>query len=308
MEAEIASQPQILAEQAPRYLQELSAIVNGKQFQMVLLAARGSSDHAALYARYLLEIHLQIPVVLAAPSVITKYKANVTYPNCLAIGISQSGAAPDVAEVLENARKQGHTTLAITNTANSRITQAAEFTLDLQAGPEQSIAATKTYTASLTALYQLTKSFASQLPELITPTEEWLQLSQAAAIEAASQMANRQPLFSLARGYSFASACETALKIIECAQIVCKPYSSADFQHGPKALACENSCAICFGDLSAIENLPTLGILAPKPPVPEVQQPIWEIFFSQSLALELARQKGVDPDAARNLKKVTQTR
>jgi hypothetical protein len=107
MESEIRSQPEILRAAAPRYLSQLKEALDGEKFEMVLLAARGSSDNAALYARYLIEIHLGIPVSLAAPSVLTRYGSEIKYPKCLAIGVSQSGAAPDVAEVLARLRAQG---------------------------------------------------------------------------------------------------------------------------------------------------------------------------------------------------------
>src|SRR5437660_724664 len=131
MQTEIEEQPALLAILAPIYEERLGAILAGKSFEMVLLVARGSSDHAALYARYLIEVHLQIPVVLAAPSVLTRYHSDVRYPPCLAIGISQSGSAPDVSEVLAYMRSQGHTTLGITNTPGSRLEDEAEFCLHL---------------------------------------------------------------------------------------------------------------------------------------------------------------------------------
>ena len=174
MESEIRAQPSLLAHNSGRYFDELKSALAGQDFEMVLIAARGSSDNAALFARYLVEIHLGIPVSLAAPSVLTRYGAEIKYPKCLAIGISQSGAAPDVAEVLERMRKAGHTTLAITNTAGSRLTESAEFTLNLQMGKEYAVAATKTYTASLLAVYQLVRAMGAKLPAPSLPDDAWL--------------------------------------------------------------------------------------------------------------------------------------
>ncbi len=111
MESEIREQPAILAQNQTRYFEELKTAFGGKKFDMVLLAARGSSDNAALFARYLFEIHLQVPVSLAAPSVLTRFGSKVKYSNCLAVDISQSGAAPDVSEVLASMKADGHATL-----------------------------------------------------------------------------------------------------------------------------------------------------------------------------------------------------
>ena len=148
MEREIREQPEVLAKGARSYRDLLGPALGGRSFDMVLLVARGSSDNAALYARYVIETFLQIPVSLAAPSVLTRYGKRIRYPKCLGIGISQSGAAPDVAEVLESLQQDGHTTVAITNTAGSRLASEAEITLLLDAGKEKSVAATKTYSAS----------------------------------------------------------------------------------------------------------------------------------------------------------------
>ena len=183
MEREIREQPAVLAAGALAYYDQLRDAFANRRFEMVVLAARGSSDNAALYARYLIEIQLKIPVSLAAPSVITQYGADVQYPPCLAIGISQSGAAPDVAEVLEHLRDQGHATLAITNTRGSRLTQVAEHSLLLGAGEERSVAATKTYTASLLALYELVRALGGDLqsPEGGLPGGAWTTSTFAAA-------------------------------------------------------------------------------------------------------------------------------
>src|SRR5258708_17293822 len=125
MESEMREQPLLLLQNWPFYDEHLRRILKDERPELILLAARGSSDNAALYARYLIEIYLQIPVVLAAPSVLTRYHAHPKYPRTLAIGISQSGAAPDVSEIIEDMRERGHSTLAITNTAGSRLAKAA---------------------------------------------------------------------------------------------------------------------------------------------------------------------------------------
>lgn len=307
MEAEIREQPAVLSSQCARYESELEGM-GLKKPELILLVARGSSDHAALYARYLIEVFLEIPANLAAPSVWTRYGRRPVYPQTLVVGISQSGAAPDVSEVLSEMREAGHQTLAITNTPGSRVTEAAEHALLLGTGAEQSIAATKTYSASLLALYQLVRHLGALLPVPEIPTERWSSECSASALMQMGAVVRCVPLFALARGFSFATANETALKLMECALLPAKAYSTADFQHGPKALAGPGSAAIVFG--GGAEGLREQGselVEAPEPPVAEPLRPIWEIFFGQWLALNAARARGLDPDTARNLSKITET-
>lgn len=309
MEREIKQQPEILASQTANWLAEAESALKGRSFEMVLLAARGSSDHAALYARYLIEIYLGIPVVLAAPSILTRYGSHVRYPSCLAIGISQSGEAPDVAEVITELRSQGHMTLGITNSEGSRLTQVAEATLLLEAGEEVSIAATKTYSASLLALYQIIRALGAKLPDPSgsTPTAEWVESCYGTAQESLGPILRCEPLFSLARGIDFCTAHESALKLMECALLPCKAYSTADFAHGPKALADARTAALCFGEVSpdlaasgmALVQSPTAG----QGPL----DPVWQAVFAQWVALLAARARGLDPDRAQNLNKVTKT-
>jgi glucosamine--fructose-6-phosphate aminotransferase (isomerizing) len=310
MESEIRRQPQTLAQGATRYFAEAASFLAGREFDMVLLAARGSSDNAALYARYLLEIHLRIPVVLAAPSVLTRYGSRVRYPRTLAIGISQSGAAPDVAEVLAALRADGHATLAVTNTPGSRLTQEAEHTVLLDTGTEQSVAATMTYSASLLALHEVVRAAGANLPNPKDhlPTDGWVERAAEAAHEASGVIVRSQPLFALSRGYGFATSHETALKLMECALLPCKAYSSADFEHGPKALAGHGSAAISFE--GSRPDLAAQGcniVVAPEAPTTDVLCPIWDVIFSQWLALHTARARGLNPDRPQHLSKVTQT-
>jgi glucosamine--fructose-6-phosphate aminotransferase (isomerizing) len=309
MEQEIREQATGLARQAARYATQLE-VAGLPDFEMVLLAARGSSDNAALYARYLIEVKLGKPVSMAAPSVWTRLGGKVQFPRCLVIGISQSGAAPDVAEVLEMMRDAGHPTLAITNTPESRLTRVAERTLLLEAGEERYIAATKTYTSTLVALYQLVRAYApAHLPAPSLPDERWVQTAADFAEMASGSLVRATPVFSLGRGYSFSTAMETALKLMECALIPAKAYSSADFEHGPKALAGHGTAAISFdGEKPHLEENGCEVIVAPQPVgVPDEIRPVWDVVTGQWLALIAARARGLNPDAARFLRKVTRT-
>lgn len=309
MEREIEAQAGLLPPLAAQYETSARAALDGLRPELVLLVARGSSDNAALYARYLIEIHLGIPVVLAAPSAITRYGAKPKYPPTLVIGISQSGAAPDVSEVLETMRGLGHATLAITNTADSRLTHVAESTILLQVGEETAVAATKTFSASLLALYGTVRALGAELPESQLYGTDWIATCRQAAEAASGTFVRCLPTFALARGYSFAIAHETALKLMECALLPCKAYSVADFQHGPKALAGFGSAALDFsGEADWLEEQ---GCELVRPPVaegvPSEMLPLWQVVFGQWLALFAARARGLDPDAPPYLSKVTRT-
>ena len=310
MEAEMREQPAVLAAAAERYYPELVKAVGGREFELVLLVARGSSDNAAIYARYLVEIHLGIPASLAAPSVLTRYGVRVRYPRALVVGISQSGAATDVAELLAAQRDAGHTTLAITNTPDSKIAHAAEHTLLLEAGQERSVAATKTYSASVLAIHELVRALGGRLesPKGRLPDAAWIETARECAQQNLGPILRSSILFALARGYRFGTAHETALKLMECALLPCKSYSIADFQHGPKALAGPGSAAIVFGEPA--EDLQAQGCLtvsAPESPDTPLQ-PVWDIVFGQWLALLAARARGLNPDDPRFIEKVTDTR
>ncbi|MBA3726273.1 MAG: SIS domain-containing protein [Armatimonadetes bacterium] len=307
MESEIREQPDVLARNEARYLQVLADRLAGREFGHVLLVARGSSDNAALYLRYLIEVYLKIPVSLAAPSVLTMYGSKVKYRNCLGVGISQSGQAPDVIAVLKVLSEVGHFNAAFTNDADSPLAVLVDLHLDLRVGPERSIAATKTYSASLLACYQLVRALGAKLPPPVLPDDGWLELCRVAAEKSVDSLLNSSVVFALGRGFSFASAQETALKLIECALVPCKSYSSADFQHGPRAVADDDASAIVYGEVP--ENLAETGIRIIQAPDAGYgsDAPIREALFAQQLALAAARKRGLDPDQARNLEKITKT-
>ena len=308
MESEIRQQPEVLARGLDSYFSSLKGYLSGRKFDMVLLTARGSSDNAALYARYLIEVHLGIPVSLSAPSVLTRFGTRVRYSNCLAIGISQSGAAPDVAEVLAALRAEGHATLAITNTSGSRLTKEAEHSVLLEAGTEQSVAATKTYTASALALYEVVRALGADLPVPQAPDDAWIEHARSEAEKSSGLVVRSSPLFSLGRGYGFSTAHESALKLMECALIPCKAYSTADFEHGPKALAGYQSAAISYD--GAKPELAAQGcsiIVAPEAPAADTIKPVWDVIYGQWMALHAARARGLNPDVPQHIQKVTQT-
>lgn len=311
MEFEIREQPETLRNGASTYFPFLAERLAGQDVDLVLLAARGSSDNAALFARYLIEVHLGIPVVLAAPSVWTRFQARPRYPRTLAIGISQSGMAPDVAAVLEAMRADGHSTLAITNVADSRLADTAQHTLLLNTGREHSVAATKTFTATLLALYETVRALGGtkSLPEPVDlPDDSYVQECFDLVPNIAGPLVRGNPLFMLGRGYTFSTAQEAALKLMECALLPAKPYSSADFEHGPKALAGPGSAAVVFeGNADVLRHYGCDVIEPPKLTVTEELLPFWLTVFAQVTALHCSRVRGLNPDDPRFLRKVTQT-
>jgi glucosamine--fructose-6-phosphate aminotransferase (isomerizing) len=340
--AEIAEQPDVLerllAEGAPE-VETIAAAVRARDIHHVVIAARGSSDNAARYAQYLFGVHNRLTVTLATPSLFTRYHAPPVMTGALVIGISQSGESPDLIAVVEEGRRQGCPTLAVTNVAGSPLTAVAGHTIVLRAGQERSIAATKTYTAQLAALAMLSTAIAQK--------DEWRrELARVPAFVAAAHGVDREAVLAaaaalkdaghgvvLGRGFNFATAFEAALKAKELAYVAVEPYSSADFQHGPIALIDTGFAAIVInaagavsGEVEAllrtiagrgarpvvISNVPSSLALAAAPiPIPagmpEWLSPIAAIVPGQLLAFHLSRLRGFDPDQPRGLKKVTKT-
>lgn len=241
---EVGEQPEVaerLLRRAPEVLHPLARAVRERGVAYVIVAARGSSDHAAIYAQYVLGVRNRLTVALAAPSILSIYGATVDMHQALVVGISQSGASPDVVGVLTEARRQGAVTLALTNEPASPLGSAAEHVLELRAGPERSVAATKTYTAELLGVALLSAALRGEgdggselgrvpsgLAEALGVAEEAERLARATARESRCVV--------IGRGFEYATAREWALKLKELAGVVAEPHSSSDFEHGPKAL------------------------------------------------------------------------
>jgi glucosamine--fructose-6-phosphate aminotransferase (isomerizing) len=311
---EIEEQPALWRERRLSLFEQASRVPKPK---FVVFAARGSSDHACLYARYLFEAHLGIPCSLSAPSVVTRYAGSPKYPDgTLLIGVSQSAAAPDVAAVLEEARRRGSDTLSITNVEQGAVVSAAERQIFLGAGEERAVAATKTFTLTLLAFYEMARAWGA---DLAIPPDDWDLPTPADVAPFAAAVANAALVFTLGRGYHFSVALEAALKLMECALLPAKPYSIADFAHGPIALVGEGTVAVVFGsdaeDGTAEEVrrkvVAASGWLLQAPvasSLPEELRVLPASVFAQRLAWQVAQVRGLDPDQPRNLSKVTRTR
>ena len=219
----------------------IAAEVARRDAQVIVLAGRGTSDHAALYAQYLLEHLTGIPVALATPSLFTLFGAPFKLRQALVIGISQSGESPDIVEVVQRSRQVGAFTVAVTNRQDSPLAAAADETLYCAAGTEQSVAATKTYTTTCAALALL----AASLPggERLLPMLPSLPDAMRAALGAEATVAravvryvHARECIALGRGFQYSTAREAALKLAETCYVIAMPFSSADFRHGPAAL------------------------------------------------------------------------
>lgn len=337
MAAEIAEQPEAarrtiehLAAQQPR----LRALAEGRR--RVLLVARGSSDNAAIYGRYLLEVHAGIPGALAAPSVATHYRSRLDLSDSVVVSVSQSGATAEIVETQEWARACGAATVAVTNVADSPLAGAADVALVTQAGPEVAVPATKTYLTQLVALAVLADalgdgpSLAGDLARVPDAVAGLLEADVSAAAEA---LAAADRVVVSGRGLLLGTALETALKMEETCLRPVRGYSYADLRHGPISVVSEGLLAVLVasaggplaepmadlvrdlqergarvlgiggtGDFAGLCDLHLAG-----PDLPETVEPLASIVPAQMMIEQMARRLGLDPDNPRGLNKVTQT-
>lgn len=340
--SEIAEQPGViegLLTQAAAAVEAIAADIRSRGIHHVVIAARGSSDNAARYGQYLFGAHNRLTVTLATPSLFTRYRTPPVMAGALVIGISQSGESPDLISVVEEGRRQGCLTLAITNVGGSPLAKTADHTIVLRAGQEKSIAATKTYTAQLAALAMLSTSLAQnaewrrELAEAPAHVASALYVDRDAVVAAAAALKDAGHGVVLGRGFNFATAFEAALKAKELAYVAVEPYSSADFQHGPIALIDTGFAAVVINVEGAVStevedllrtirdrgarpvvlsNRPSSLDLAAAPiplpaGMPEWVSPMAAIVPAQLLAFHLSRLRGFDPDQPRGLRKVTKT-
>jgi glutamine---fructose-6-phosphate transaminase (isomerizing) len=319
MRREMGEQPEVLARLLSRRVPVEAADVAG-----VVIVARGSSDHAAVYGRYLLELATRRPVALAAPSLYTRYGARTDASGWLVVGVSQSGKTPEIVDVVERLRAGGGKAIAITNDADSPLAAASQAVIELGAGEERAVPATKTFTAQMAAFAVLAAALGdvpwadgdlARVPESVTAV-----LEDAAPVNAlADRWAAAEELVVTARGWLYPAALETALKVREAALVTANGYSVADLLHGPiaavdpgaavLALRAEGPAAADVDEaVSALnERGADVCVLPEIRGMPEALAPIAAAVRGQQLSLELALRKGLDPDAPRGLNKVTIT-
>jgi glucosamine--fructose-6-phosphate aminotransferase (isomerizing) len=340
---EILEQPAAigrLLDSAPAAFAPISDAVRSRRPRFVVIAARGTSDNAGIYAQYLLAIRNGLTVALAAPSTVTLYGARPNMAESLVVGISQSGRSPDIVAVVEEARRQGALTIALTNDPDSALAEIADHVIDLRAGPELATAATKTYTTELLAAALLSTALdppspsesadLARLPALLTEALT----AEPHARDLAAAHADRQRAVVLGRGYSYPSAREWALKLQEMALVAAMSYSAADFEHGPLALAepglpvlavapsgpeldaqidlltrlkqDHGARLLVVSDASAARDIDE-GLALPAG-IPPWLAPVVEIVPAQLYAYHLTVARGLNPDHPRSISKITETR
>ncbi len=319
--------------------QALAEAIRARDISYVVIAARGTSDNAARYAQYVLGTMNGLPVALAAPSQFTLYKRPPRFRDALVLGISQSGKSPDIVAVLAEARRQGALTATITNSPDSELSNQGDFVIQLDAGQEQAVAATKTYSAELAAIALLSATLAGDSDLLDSLNRIPDAVAEALKVEEqVAQLAPRYRYMSrcvvIGRGYNYATACELALKLKELTYTIVEPYSSADFLHGPLAMITHDfpvvvfapsgdllgetqnfirtlqgrkAEVLCISDDEATRQMTPLQ-LPVRHSVPEWLSPLTMIVPGQLLSMHLAAVRGYDIDSPRGLKKVTQTR
>jgi glucosamine--fructose-6-phosphate aminotransferase (isomerizing) len=346
---EIEEQPETLErtlrEELPN-VRRFRSFLQKRRPPVIVLAARGTSDNAALFGRYLLETTTGILSSLAAPSVLTLYRSRIQWRGALVVGISQSGESTDTNLFLEAARKGGATTIGVTNSPSSSITRLVDELFLVRAGKERSVAATKTYTGQLLMMYLLAYALGAPLEparmeRLPAAAERTLRLKPAIA-EMAERYRYMDHAVVVGRGLNYANAFEFALKMMETCYVVAERFSSADFLHGPIALVerafpvflfappgpTRSATRTILGKLRKLEaetivigeagdttsvpyatrRISVPGGVRPAKGLPaDLFTPIPYIVPAQLFAATLAVQKGLNPDRPRTLTKITRT-
>ena len=342
MQTEISQQPEVierLLREENGTIARAAAALRERTPAFLLIAARGTSDNAAVYAKYLFGCVNRLVVALAAPSLTTLYHATPNLAQAAVIGISQSGESTDIVEVMREAQSTGALTIGVTNNPASPLAATVQYPILLHAGEEKALPATKTYTAQLAALALLSAHMAESqtlldgLNALPGALETVLHLEHTMA-QVASRFRNAVRCVCLARGINYATALEAALKLKETCYVGAEPYSTADFMHGPIAVIERGFPALLFAPpgrahvtmmemagalaermaatiiVARVADMLRLAVAPVAMPVDvdELLSPILYIIPAQLFALHLARAKGLDPDAPRGLHKVTRTR
>jgi len=338
---EIRQQPEALDRTLASELRRVERFkqrVARRRPRLIVLAARGTSDNAAQFGRYLLELTTGIPVSLAAPAIHTLYNARIDYREALVVAISQSGESTDTNLALSRAREQGALTIGITNESSSSLARLAEHVFLVHAGKEKSVAATKTYTGQVLMLYLLAYALGARiriddLKRLPERAQSALDLEPVIA-ELSCRYTFMDHAVVMGRGLNYANAFEFALKMMETCYVIAERFSSADFLHGPIAMVDPNFPVFLFApsgptwssisealdklnDLRAetvlITDASNTGaaqatrVIRLPHKLPELYTPIPYIIPGQFFAACLAEQKGLDPDKPRTITKVTLT-
>lgn len=344
MRAEIAEQPQRwldFCEAEHEALVETADRIRAHSPTLAVLVARGTSDHAAIYGQYLIQDALGIPALLATPSLVSVFGRDIVPASALVLALSQSGESPDLVGMMGSASRAHAMTVAITNSTSSTLASSAQLHIDLRAGLERSVAATKSYTAELLAIWALVSLLADNSWSEIRSAVE-LAADQAHAVisaaprwigPVAARLAASDRALVVGRGYSLATAKEAALKLMETSGIAASGWSAADVRHGPLGQVRSGTPVVLVnagaagrdsiaGAYHAVQELGGDPVVLGAPldvrreadipldveaRLPARLLPLLEILPLQQLALEVAVLRGKDPDRPVGLTKVTRT-
>lgn len=334
MAAEMREQPDVLR----RLLQRRESLLAALAPELpatprgVALVARGTSDNAAIYGRYAIEYSAGLPVCQIAPSLVAIYRTEVDYSGFVAVAASQSGETPEIVTVLERLQDLGALGVAITNHPDSHLAATAHLVVDLAAGEEQAVPATKTFTAQLAAFGILAEALGSPpwSPanwELIPGAVQEVLSDDDSGREVGDSIGEAAGIITVGRGFMFGVALEAALKLKETSSILAQGYSAADLRHGPIAVVEESFPVLVFAasgpTVKDVEDLVMMlrgrgarvFIVGTSPEadlpipgdLPEALAVIPAAVRAQQVALWLARRRGMDPDQPAGLSKVTRT-
>ena len=338
---EILEQPEILNNCLKNNdtINKLVEKISESNIRFVVISARGTSDHAAIYAKYLIEYKLDLPVCLTAPSIITSYGSSIDYKDCLVIAISQSGQAADALAVIRQGNKCDTITVGITNNEDSPIAKESDFHIYTNAGVEKSVAATKTFSSQLMSIAHLVsvwKNDTEMMEEILSIPDSikdiFLLEDQISYL--ARDLSKLENCFVLARGLNYPIALEAALKIQETCYVEAESFAISDFYHGPLAMVDNKTTAFLFAPtgptfedskklFEKLTGLDAKIILITNDKelskkcknsfmIPETKNdiisPFYNAVFAQMFACKLSLAKGLDPDKPRSLRKVTITK
>ncbi|SDK07318.1 SIS domain-containing protein [Aliiruegeria lutimaris] len=317
---------------APEAVRAAADAIRERDPAFAITVARGSSDHACSYLKYVSELTLGLPSASVGPSVASIYGARLKLDRALCIAVSQSGKSPDIVELARTARRDGACSVAITNNPHSTLAETCDHTLDIHAGPERSVAATKTFVTSIVAGLMLLAEWKQdeelrraihRLPDLLdgATKTDWSEVCDSIGLE--------ESLFTLGRGPSWAISNEAALKFKETCQLHAESYSSAEVLHGPVSIVDEGFPVLCFAAADAAEtavtgiadNLAAMGanVFVTSAQAKKARRlehirtahpltdPVSLIVSFYAMVEQFAARLGIDPDSPRHLKKVTET-
>ncbi len=338
---EIHEQPKVVQavlRQERRNIEALAKAIKARDIDCVIVAGRGTSDHAATVAKYLIEITTGVPVAVAAPSVVTLYRSRLNLSRCMVLGIARAGQSPDVVEYVSQAAAWGALTASITNDIESDLAKASHYSVFCHAGDERSIATTKTYTSALAACYLLALTVTGNqelLGNLDRVPDQMQKVFEAEQTihDIAPRYRYMDDCFVMARGINLATANEAALKLEETSYISARPHSVADFAHGPIAgiregfscflfapegksfssvlgmiqtLAQKRAETVVFSNSDEALRRATVAIKVPFA-MDEILTPLVYILPAQLFAYYLSITKGYNPDRPKGVARVTLT-